>query len=75
MYDSITPRGYRKKSILKPENPRVTVQQQYAYEYEPSNMINAYGVSLWRWRRVNEWDRYINDPYEKIKGHMITRIC
>jgi hypothetical protein len=72
VYDSITPRGYRKKSILRHKNPGMTIQQHYVYEYEPSNMINAYDSSLWQWRRVDEWHRYLNDPVEKIKGHMIT---
>jgi len=50
----------------------MTIQQHYVYEYEPSNIINAYDSPLWQWRRVNEWHRYLNDPIEKIKGHMIT---
>jgi hypothetical protein len=28
--------------------------------------------SPWRWRRVVEWHRYINDPYENKNGHMLT---
>ena len=47
--------------------------QNYAHEYEPSNIINVYDSPLWQWRRVAQWHRYINDPYENIKsGHMIT---
>ncbi len=71
-YDSITPRRYRKKLILRREKPRVTVQQHYVYEYEPSSAINVRDSQPWRWRRVNEWHRYLDDPVEKIKGHMIT---
>jgi len=70
--DSITPRGNRKKSILRREYTGVIIQQRYVYEYEPSNMINAYDNTFWRWRRVTQWDQYLNDPVEKIKGHMIT---
>jgi hypothetical protein len=67
----ITPRGNRKKS--KPRfKEHVTVIPNYIYEYEPSNIIYADDSLLWQWRRVNEWHRYINDPVDKIKGHMIT---
>jgi hypothetical protein len=66
----ITPRGNRKKSKLRFKE-RVTVIPNYVYEYEPSNAINVHDSSPWQWRRVNEWHRYINDPEEKIKGHMI----
>jgi hypothetical protein len=72
VYNSITPRGNRKKSNLRRRNLSVTVQQHYVYEYEPSNIINAYGSSIWRWRRVYEWYNYINDPIENIKGRIIT---
>jgi hypothetical protein len=66
--ESITPRGNRKKSPLKRENPDIAVQPHYVYEYEPSNMVYAYNSELWQWRRVVQWDRYINDPLEKNKG-------
>ena len=36
--------------------------------YEPTQMSNAYNSSFWQWRRVAEWYRYINDPYENIRG-------
>jgi len=36
--------------------------------YEPTQMSNAYNSSFWQWRRVAEWDRYINDPCENIRG-------
>jgi len=67
----ITPRGNRKKSILSRKEPDIAIRH-YAHEYEPSNISNAYDGLYWRWRRVNEWDRYINDPVEKTKGHIIT---
>ena len=68
----ITPRGNRKKTILKLGNP-VIATQNCTYDYEPSNMIYVQDSPLWQWRRVAQWDRYINDPYENIKsGHMIT---
>ena len=70
-YNSITPRGYRKKSILSRKKPKIIIQN-HACEYKPSNMSNVYDSLLWRWRRVTQWHRYINDPIENIKGHMIT---
>jgi hypothetical protein len=49
------------------------VAQNCVNEYEPSKMVNVYDSPLWRWRRVAQWHRYINDPYENIiKGHIIT---
>jgi hypothetical protein len=67
----ITPRGNRKKS--KPSFIEcVTVMPDYVYEYEPSNAIHVVDSPPWRWRRVNEWHRYLDDPADKIKGHMIT---
>ena len=73
VYRLITPRGYQKKS--KPlRKKRKFVAQHHIRDYEPSNIVNVRDSSPWQWRRVNEWDHYINDPYEKINGHMITRI-
>ena len=69
--DLITPRGYQKKSKLSPKEPD-SIIQHYAHEYEPSNAINVCDSAPWRWRRVNEWDRYINDPINKLNGHIIT---
>jgi len=43
-----------------------------AYIYEPSKISSAYNSLFWQWRRVAEWHRYINDPYENINGHIIT---
>ena len=40
--------------------------------YEPTNIENTRNSSFWRWQRVAEWHRYINDPVENINGHMIT---
>ena len=42
------------------------------YDYEPSRMHNTRNSSFWQWRRVVEWERYINDPLENINGHMTT---
>lgn len=42
------------------------------HAYEPSNINNAYESLLWNWRRVIEWEKYINDPLENKKGHIIT---
>jgi len=72
VYDPITPRGNRKKSILKRYKPVLAIQN-CPYDYESSNMIYVHDSPLWQWRRVAQWHRYINDPYENIKsGHMIT---
>ena len=74
VYASITPRGNRKKSKLTYKKPGVPIQR-YTRKYEPSNIINIYNSPYQRWRRVIEWDRYINDPCEKTNGHIITKIC
>ena len=72
VYDPITPRGDRKKSILKREKTIIAIQN-CTYDYEPSNMIYVQDSPLWQWRRVAQWHRYINDPYDNIKsGHIIT---
>ena len=68
----IPPRGYQKKSKLSRKTPDIVIRH-YAHEYEPSKAINVRDSSPWRWRRVAQWDRDINDPYENImKGHIIT---
>ncbi len=69
--DLITPRGYQKKSKSPRKTPDIAVRH-YAHEYEPSNAINVRDSSPWKWRRVNEWDKYINDPVNKLNGHIIT---
>ena len=74
VYNSITPKGNRKNLLLNYKEP-VAAIKQCTHEYEPSSIINTRYSLLWQWRRVNEWYKYINDPYENIKGHMITRIC
>ena len=38
------------------------------YDYEPSRIQDTRNSSFWQWRRVSEWFRYINDPYENIRG-------
>jgi hypothetical protein len=67
----ITPRGNRKKSILRRKKP-IVVKQGRVNEYEPSNAIYVRASSPWQWRRVAQWDRYINDPYENRSGHIVT---
>ncbi len=64
MYKKITPRGNRKKSkvALKKQN---IITRHYVRKHEPSNIINVYNSTYQRWRRVIEWDLYINDPYER----------
>ena len=72
VYDPITPRCNRKKSLLKREKPVLAIQNR-AHEYEPSQMVNVYDSPLWQWRRVAQWHLYISDPCENIKsGHIIT---
>ncbi len=39
----------------------------YNRAYEPTPMINTRNSLFWQWRRVISWERYINDPFEKIK--------
>ena len=69
--DPITPRGNRKKSILRCKKLGVA-KQNHANEYEPSKIINTYNGPLWQWRRVADWQRYINDPCENKSGHIVT---
>jgi len=38
------------------------------HDYEPSRIDNTRNSSFWQWRRVKEWYRYINDPYENVRG-------
>jgi len=55
----------------------VTPKKNYSADdhrliYEPTQIYNTRNSSFWQWRRVREWDKYINDPLENISGHMIT---
>lgn len=43
------------------------VQFESKDTFEPSNINNTRDSLFWRWRRVAEWEKYINDPLEKIK--------
>ena len=61
---------YQKQRIVI-DTP-INDHQPCAGLYEPSNITNTPDSLFWRWRRVKEWYRYINDPYENIKGHMTT---
>ena len=47
------------------------VVQNCVNEYEPSKMANVYDSPLWQWRRVIQWDKYLNDPVDNRKGHII----
>ena len=40
---------------------------KYTSTYEPSEISNTRDSLFWSWRRVVEWEKYINDPLEKIK--------
>ena len=61
----------RLRSVKVRKDMPVDDAKNYVNEYEPSNAINVYDSSLWRWRRANDWHRYINDPVDKLKGHSI----
>jgi hypothetical protein len=65
-------RLHRLKAVKVRKNEPGIVAQNYVNEYEPSNAINVRDSSPWQWRRVNEWDHYMNDPVEKLSGHMVT---
>jgi hypothetical protein len=65
-------RLHRLRSVKVRKNELGVITQNYVNEYESSNAINVYGSSPWRWRRVTEWHRYINDPYENESGHIVT---
>ncbi|MCM8774333.1 MAG: hypothetical protein NC820_06340 [Candidatus Omnitrophica bacterium] len=38
----------------------------YLPVYEPSSIYQTRNSRFWQKRRVHEWDKYINDPYEDI---------
>jgi len=65
-------RLYRLKAVKVRKDMPAGDTKNCANEYTPSNAINVYDSSHWRWGRVNEWDQYINDPVEKLNGHMVT---
>jgi hypothetical protein len=56
---SITLGDNRKKPKLSRKKPKL-VKPSQAREYEPSTAIYP-NSSLRLWRRVSEWDRYINN--------------
>jgi hypothetical protein len=39
-----------------------------AHTYKPSNIINTGDSLFFSWRRVKEWEKYINDPVENAKN-------
>ena len=61
-------RYFRKKppKIYKTAN---TNTQEYKRAYEPSKIGNTRNSLFWRWYRVKEWEKYINDPLENKKRH------
>jgi len=70
--DLIPPRRDQKKSkVLRPGRAGAVIDTR-PDEYRPSRIVNVFHSPLWQWRRVNEWDRYINDPIDKLNGHIIT---
>ena len=68
----IPPRGYQKKSKVLKFNRISAIIDTRPDEYRPSAITSVLDSQLWQWRRVNEWDRYINDPVDKLNGHIIT---
>jgi hypothetical protein len=52
----------RLKAVKVRKNEPNFVAQICVNEYEPSNAINVYDSSPWQWRRVIQWDKYVNDP-------------
>ena len=57
---------HRDKRQIVTHKPE-TLECPHEQSYEPTNMAHAYDSLFWQWRRVAEWYRYINDPYENIK--------
>ena len=66
----ITPRGYQKKSKVLRSAKIDAVIDTRPNEYRPSKITGVLDSQLWRWRRVKEWDHYMNDPVEKLSGHI-----
>ncbi len=62
----------RLRSVKVRKDVLGVVAKNRVNEYEPSKMVNAYDSSLWRWRRVAQWHRYITDSCEYKSGHMVT---
>jgi len=71
--DAIKPQRYHKKLTLTNNRPAIAIQDHATGTYEPSRINDAFNSLFWQWRRVSEWHRYINDPYENINGHMYCR--
>ena len=70
----ITPRGYQKKSkVLKSAITDVVIDTR-PDEYRPGKITSVLHSQLWQWRRVNEWDEYINDSVNKLSGHIVTEL-
>ena len=62
-------RRYRNKPRATYKRAEAIAQSCKISAYDPSNIDTAYDSLYWRWHRVAEWHRYINDTIENIKGH------
>ena len=51
----------RKKSLRKCKRTDASMFDNACSVYEPTNINYAYNSDFWRWRRVAEWEKYIND--------------
>jgi len=40
------------------------------HTYKPSKISDTRDSLFWSWRRVKEWEKYVNDPLENKKGHI-----
>jgi len=66
MFKRIPPRGNRKISKSKLKRKKQTINTRpYTPKHEPVNIDNIFNSPYQHWRRVYEWDRYVNDPLEK----------
>ena len=61
-------RRYRKRQIVS--NHIEAARQEYAQSYEPTNIASVYDSLSWRWHRVAEWERYINDSLDKKRARI-----
>jgi len=59
-------RRQRHKKIKTSKKHSVDIIQK---TYVPTMIGNTRDSLFWRWRRVNDWEHYINDPAENKKGH------
>jgi len=62
-----------KKSSRKRKRTDASIFNNAHSVYEPTNINYAYNSDFWRWRKVIEWGKYINDPMNKVKKIRIQR--